>query len=66
MFGKKKNDEPEQEYAFDISEFEEKERDEKKSGLYLIKELAHSFPANDNKGYTGLKLIRDSYGVQQK
>ena len=45
---------------------QEKERDEKKSGLYLIKELAHSFPANDNKGYTGLKLIRDSYGEQQK
>lgn len=43
---------------------EEKQRDDKKSGLYLIKELAHSF--EDNQGYTGLKLVRDSYGTQQK
>jgi len=41
-----------------------KQRDDKKSGLYLIKELAHSFEGN--QGYTGLKLIRDSYGAQQQ
>jgi hypothetical protein len=35
-------------------------KDKNKSGNYLIKELCHSF--SDNKGYTGLKLIRDSYG----
>jgi hypothetical protein len=43
---------------------QEKQKDAKKSGLYLIKELAHSFETN--QGYTGLKLIRDSYGTQQK
>lgn len=39
-----------------------KEKDQEKSGLYLIKELAHDF--SDIKGYTGLKLIRDSYGAR--
>ena len=41
---------------------EEKQKDELKSGYYLIKELAHSF--EKNQGYTALKLIRDSYGPQ--
>jgi hypothetical protein len=35
-------------------------RDDLKSGFYLIKELSHLF--KENSGYTGLKLIRDSYG----
>jgi len=35
-------------------------KDSKKSGYYLIKELSHIF--SKNQGYTGLKLIRDSYG----
>ncbi len=35
-------------------------KDTKKSGYYLIKELSHLF--SSGKGYTGLKLIRDSYG----
>jgi hypothetical protein len=39
---------------------QEKEKDDQKSGLYLIKELAHDF--SDIKGLTGLKLVRDSYG----
>lgn len=37
-------------------------KDPKKSGYYLIKELSHLF--SKNQGYTGLKLIRDSYGRQ--
>lgn len=41
----------------------DKNRDDNKSGFYLIKELSHVFA--QNKGYTGLKLIRDSYGVKQ-
>ena len=36
------------------------EKDNIKSGHYLIKEVAHLF--ENNQGYTGLKLIRDSYG----
>jgi hypothetical protein len=36
------------------------EKDDIKSGHYLIKEIAHLFETN--QGYTGLKLIRDSYG----
>lgn len=35
-------------------------KDDVKSGHYLIKEVAHLF--ENNQGYTGLKLIRDSYG----
>lgn len=35
-------------------------KDRQKSGYYLIKELSHLF--EQNQGYTGLKLIRDSYG----
>lgn len=38
----------------------DKKKDDQKSGFYLIKELAHSF--EKNQGYTGLKLVRDSYG----
>jgi hypothetical protein len=34
--------------------------DDLKSGYYLIKELSHLF--SDSQGYTGLKLVRDSYG----
>lgn len=37
-----------------------KEKDRYKSGYYLIKELSHLF--SSNQGFTGLKLIRDSYG----
>jgi hypothetical protein len=36
-------------------------KDQQKSGYYLIKELSHLF--EKNQGYTGLKLIRDSYGT---
>jgi hypothetical protein len=36
-------------------------KDIEKSGHYLIKELSHLF--EKNQGYTGLKLIRDSYGA---
>lgn len=39
-----------------------KDKDAEKSGLYLIRELAHEFPTQGNKGYTGLRLSRDSYG----
>jgi len=35
-------------------------KDNLKSGYYMIKELSHLF--SENKGYTGLKLARDSYG----
>lgn len=37
-----------------------KDKDRLKSGLYLIQSLAHQFEGN--QGYTGLKLVRDSYG----
>lgn len=43
-----------------ISLDKNKKKDDQKSGFYLIKELAHSF--EKNQGYTGLKLVRDSYG----
>lgn len=36
-------------------------KDYVKSGKYLIKELCHYFSGNN--GFTGLKVIRDSYGV---
>lgn len=36
-------------------------KDTEKSGYYLIKELSHLF--EKNQGYTGLKVIRDSYGA---
>ena len=39
-------------------------KDEQKSGYYLIKELSHVF--DKNQGFTGLKLIRDSYGAPSK
>lgn len=39
-------------------------KDQQKSGYYLIKELSHLF--ENNQGYTGLKLIRDSYGPPEK
>lgn len=42
------------------SDSEKGTKDVKKSGYYLIKELSHLF--SKNQGYTGLKLIRDSYG----
>ena len=36
-------------------------RDDIKSGLYLIKELCHDM--SKTQGFTGLKIVRDSYGV---
>lgn len=36
-------------------------RDDIKSGKYLIQQLCHNFSKKD--GYTGLKVVRDSYGV---
>lgn len=39
------------------------QKDTEKSGYYLIKELCHSF--EQSQGYTGLKLVRDSYGDPQ-
>lgn len=37
-----------------------KDKDQLKSGLYLIQSLSHQFEGIE--GYTGLKLVRDSYG----
>ena len=37
-------------------------KDKQKSGYYLIKELSHLFEQGQHKGWTALKLIRDSYG----
>jgi len=42
------------------SDSEKGTKDRQKSGYYLIKELSHLF--EQSQGYTGLKLIRDSYG----
>jgi len=42
------------------SDSEKGTKDKQKSGYYLIKELSHLF--EQSQGYTGLKLIRDSYG----
>lgn len=39
------------------------QKDVEKSGYYMIKELCHSF--EKSQGYTGLKLVRDSYGDPQ-
>lgn len=39
------------------------QKDVEKSGYYLIKELCHSFESS--QGYSGLKLVRDSYGDPQ-
>jgi hypothetical protein len=36
-------------------------KDKSKSGKYIISKLKHVF--GDNKGLTGLELVRDSYGV---
>jgi hypothetical protein len=36
-------------------------RDNRKSGKYVISKLKHGF--SDNKGLTGLELVRDSYGA---
>ena len=38
---------------------ESEEKDNRKSGKYIISKLKHEF---GNKGLTGLELIRDSYG----
>lgn len=40
------------------------QKDNEKSGHYLIKEVCHVF--EDAQGYTGLKLVRDSYGSPEK
>jgi len=37
-------------------------KDSQKSGYYLIKELSHLFEQGQHKGWTALKLIKDSYG----
>jgi hypothetical protein len=37
-------------------------KDKQKSGYYLIKELSHLFEQGQHKGWTALKLIKDSYG----
>ena len=39
----------------------QKQPDANQSGNYLIKELRHHFELNQN--VTGLKLVRDSYGL---
>jgi hypothetical protein len=36
-------------------------KDKSKSGKYIVSKLKHVF--GDNKGLTGLELVRDSYGV---
>lgn len=43
-----------------ITKSGKKEKDIKKSGLYLISQLTHDF--STNRGLTGLQLTRDSYG----
>jgi len=47
----------------EISKEESKKglKDKSKSGKYIISKLKHAF--GDNKGLTGLELVRDSYGV---
>jgi hypothetical protein len=43
---------------------DKKEYDEEISGLYMIKELCHHFDASSS--YTSLKLVRDTFGVQER
>ena len=43
---------------------DKKEHDPETSGLYMIKELCHHF--NTENSYTSLKLIRDTFGINNK
>ena len=43
---------------------DKKEYDEEISGLYMIKELCHHFDGESS--YTSLKLVRDTFGAQEK
>lgn len=47
-----------------LSESKATEYDPETSGLYIIKELCHSF--NTTGSYTALKLVRDTFGSRKK
>ena len=47
-----------------ISQTDKKEHDSETSGLYMIKELCHHFDVNNS--YTSMKLLRDTFGVNNK
>ena len=46
------------------SKSDKSEHDSETSGLYMIKELCHHF--NVNNSYTSMKLLRDTFGVNNK
>jgi len=46
------------------SKSDKREHDSETSGLYMIKELCHHF--NVNNSYTSMKLLRDTFGVNNK
>jgi hypothetical protein len=46
------------------SKSDKNEHDSETSGLYMIKELCHHF--NVNNSYTSMKLLRDTFGVNNK
>jgi hypothetical protein len=47
-----------------VSQTDKKEHDSETSGLYMIKELCHHFDVNNS--YTSMKLLRDTFGVNNK
>jgi len=47
-----------------VSQTDKREHDSETSGLYMIKELCHHF--NVNNSYTSMKLLRDTFGVNNK
>lgn len=47
-----------------LSESKATEYDPETSGLYIIKEVCHSF--NTSGSYTALKLVRDTFGSRKK
>jgi len=46
------------------SKSDKSEHDSETSGLYMIKELCHHFDVNNS--YTSMKLLRDTFGVNNK
>jgi hypothetical protein len=46
------------------SKSDKNEHDSETSGLYMIKELCHHFDVNNS--YTSMKLLRDTFGVNNK
>ena len=47
-----------------VSQTDKREHDSETSGLYMIKELCHHFDVNNS--YTSMKLLRDTFGVNNK